>query len=67
MSENYKVQDQDQPYFITFAVESWVNVFTRKMYRDGGGVRNSTYDATSGYFVPTLQPSSSKQEEPATD
>lgn len=34
MSEKYKVRDQDRPYFITFAVESWVDVFTRQVYRD---------------------------------
>ena len=34
MSEKYKVQDQDSPYFVTFAVESWVDVFTRQLYRD---------------------------------
>jgi REP-associated tyrosine transposase len=34
MSEKYKVRDQDRPYFITFAVEGWVDVFTRPMYKD---------------------------------
>jgi putative transposase len=34
MSEKYKVRDQDKPYFITFAVESWVDVFTRPAYKD---------------------------------
>ena len=34
MSEVYKIQDQDQPYFITFAVVGWVDVFTRRQYRD---------------------------------
>ena len=34
MSEKYKVHDQDSPYFVTFAVESWVDVFTRQLYKD---------------------------------
>lgn len=34
MSEKYKVRDQDKPYFITFAVESWVDVFIRQVYKD---------------------------------
>ena len=34
MSEKYKVRDQDIIYFVTFAVESWVDVFTRSLYRD---------------------------------
>jgi len=34
MSEKYKVHDQDRPYFITFAVEAWVDVFTRQPYKE---------------------------------
>jgi len=34
MSEKYKVHDQDSPYFVTFAVESWVDVFRRHLYKD---------------------------------
>ena len=34
MSEKYKVRDQDRPYFVTFAVEGWVDVFTRPLYKD---------------------------------
>ena len=34
MSEKYKVHDQDSPHFVTFAVESWVDVFTRQLYKD---------------------------------
>jgi putative transposase len=34
MSEKYKVHDQDSPHFVTFAVESWVDVFTRQAYKD---------------------------------
>ncbi|HEY3403250.1 MAG TPA: transposase, partial [Ohtaekwangia sp.] len=34
MSEKYKVRDHNKPYFITFAVECWVDVFTRQAYKD---------------------------------
>jgi putative transposase len=34
MSEKYKIHDQDYPYFITFAVEEWADVFTRPVYKD---------------------------------
>ena len=34
MSEKYKVHDQDSPYFVTFAVESWVDVFTEKPIKE---------------------------------
>ncbi|HOX83213.1 MAG TPA: transposase [Chryseolinea sp.] len=34
MSEKYKVRDQDRPYFITFAVTEWVDVFTRQQYKE---------------------------------
>ncbi|HOX82914.1 MAG TPA: hypothetical protein PLJ60_11920 [Chryseolinea sp.] len=34
MSEKYKVRDQDRPYFITFAVEEWVDVLPTKQYKD---------------------------------
>ena len=30
----YKIRDQSATYFITFAVVNWVDVFTRKEYRD---------------------------------
>ena len=33
MSEKYKVHDQDSPYFVTFAVEGWIDVFTRPIYK----------------------------------
>ena len=32
MSEKYKIQDQEQLYFITFAVVGWIDVFTRRQY-----------------------------------
>ena len=34
MSDKYKIRDQELPYYITFATEGWVDVFTRKDYRD---------------------------------
>src|SRR5687767_10461103 len=34
MSEKYKARDSDKIYFITFAVVHWVDVFTRREYKD---------------------------------
>lgn len=34
MSRAYKFSDQDGVYFVTFAVVNWIDVFTRKEYRD---------------------------------
>jgi REP element-mobilizing transposase RayT len=34
MSRKYKFHDPEGAYFITFAVTEWVDVFTRKCYRD---------------------------------
>ncbi len=34
MSTKYKVRDPDKLYFLTFAVVAWVDVFTRKAYKD---------------------------------
>jgi len=34
MSERYKICDQDRQYFISFAVEAWVDVFTRPVYKN---------------------------------
>ena len=33
-SENYKVVKQNAPYFLTFTVTDWVDVFTRLNYRN---------------------------------
>jgi putative transposase len=30
----YKIRDQSLPHFVTFAVVEWVDVFTRREYRD---------------------------------
>jgi putative transposase len=34
MSRNYKFHDQDRPYFVTFTVVNWIDVFTRRDYKD---------------------------------
>ena len=34
MSDGYKIRDQTLPYFVTVTVVDWVDVFTRKTYRD---------------------------------
>ena len=30
----YQIRNQGLPHFITFAVTGWIDVFTRKLYRD---------------------------------
>jgi putative transposase len=34
MSRNYKFHNQEKPYFITFSVINWIDVFTRIEYRE---------------------------------
>ncbi|MCF1751930.1 REP-associated tyrosine transposase [Mariniradius sediminis] len=34
MGEAYRISDQEMPYFLTFQVVGWADVFTRKVYRD---------------------------------
>ena len=34
MSRKYKIRDQGALYFVTFTVINWLDVFTRKEYRD---------------------------------
>jgi hypothetical protein len=34
MSEGYKIRDQTLPHFITFTVVDWIDVFTRKTYKE---------------------------------
>jgi REP element-mobilizing transposase RayT len=34
MNGGYVIRDQKLPYFMTFTVVDWVDVFTRKIYRD---------------------------------
>ena len=34
MSRKYKIRDQDKLYFVTFTVVNWIDVFTRREYKD---------------------------------
>src|SRR5690242_6684658 len=34
MTTGYRINNQANPYFLTFTVVDWVDVFTRKIYRD---------------------------------
>jgi len=34
MSRKYKIRDQEAVYFVTFTIIYWLDVFTRKEYRD---------------------------------
>ncbi len=34
MGEAYQIQDQNRPYFLTFQVVGWADIFSRKIYRD---------------------------------
>ncbi|WP_087941048.1 REP-associated tyrosine transposase [Algoriphagus faecimaris] len=34
MSRKYKIRDQDKLYFVTFTIVEWIDLFTRKDYRD---------------------------------
>jgi REP element-mobilizing transposase RayT len=34
MTTGYQIKEQDQLYFVTFQVVNWVDIFTRKLYRD---------------------------------
>ena len=34
MKDGYLIRDQKKPYFITCTVANWIDVFTRKRYRD---------------------------------
>lgn len=34
MLDGYKIRDQSLPHFITATVVDWVDIFTRKNYRD---------------------------------
>jgi len=33
MGEAYQIPDQEMPYFLTFQIVGWANVFFRKIYR----------------------------------
>jgi REP element-mobilizing transposase RayT len=34
MPTGYQIADQDRPYYLTLQVVAWVDIFTRKIYRD---------------------------------
>jgi putative transposase len=34
MSEKYKIRDRNWPYFVTFTVERWIDVYTRDLYKN---------------------------------
>jgi hypothetical protein len=34
MSTGYKISEQDAMYFVTFQIVRWIDIFTRKIYRD---------------------------------
>ena len=34
MSRNYKIKDQEKPYFISFATVYWIDALTRPIYKD---------------------------------
>ncbi|WP_186755959.1 hypothetical protein [Echinicola salinicaeni] len=44
MGEAYHIRDQEMPYFLTFQVVGWADVFSRKVYRD--------FPVTDGYTRP---------------
>jgi REP element-mobilizing transposase RayT len=33
-NEGYKIRDQSKPHYVTFTVVDWIDVFTRKRYKD---------------------------------
>ena len=34
MSTGYQVYDQTKTYYVTFQIVAWIDIFTRKEYRD---------------------------------
>lgn len=34
MGQAYQIQDQSRPYFLTFQVVGWADIFSRQVYRD---------------------------------
>ncbi len=34
MSRKYRISDQERPYFVTFTVINWIDVFIRDEYRN---------------------------------
>jgi len=34
MSTGYQISEQDELHFVTFQIVRWIDIFTRKIYRD---------------------------------
>jgi hypothetical protein len=34
MKEDYTIKDQEKPHFITCTVVDWIDIFTRKVYKN---------------------------------
>ena len=34
MAEGYIIRDQAKPHFVTFTVTEWVDIFTKKIYKE---------------------------------
>ena len=34
MSDKYKIREREWPYFVTFTVERWIDVYTRDLYKN---------------------------------
>jgi hypothetical protein len=34
MSGKYKIRDQEKLYFVTFTIVEWIDLFTRRIYKD---------------------------------
>jgi len=34
MSTGYKIEEQDSLHFVTFQIVRWIDIFTRKVYRN---------------------------------
>lgn len=34
MSNGYKISEQDELHYVTFQIVRWIDIFTRKVYRD---------------------------------
>ena len=34
MSTGYRIKEQDELHYVTFLIVKWIDIFTRKVYRD---------------------------------
>lgn len=62
MSRKYKIRDQEKLYFVTFPIIEWIDLFTRRVYRDilMDSLRycqqnNQTYDASATFIFSLFQ------------